>query len=407
MFAFGAVRFDRDDANSGGWAAIAGNKAQRISSHGDLDNQTLWWSNLSFKAVHTCNLHKTPNFKRTTYLNAWDTSGQSGICDSWGLNDPRFSEQVKTQFLSAIFTRTMGVAINHYGMTSDGMPLADNLADELRCLMLPDPDKSFGPEIDAALKSAHQYFCYPVTPRLVGDDFITINFQIPAVKHAKAMLECVYPSDEVKYIPSEALPPNKNGHRIKWALESERPLLLKVNVSQISPDIQNVLGFANGAKRGRQWVSQPELLQLSRYATVDITAAFMFSEYRVLSGNCSLPPFNRLQSMSPTAEIICSNHWVSLCKENPYSLEANKADQRQISPRAVWLNSMDRFFCFSYAAKLASFGITVKRYGAGSIMCVVPKYHYKEVFEAACSIGLLSPSKIISEILMQEDLNHV
>lgn len=98
MFAFGAVRFDRDDANSGGWAAIAGNKALRISSHGDLDNQTLWWSNLSFKAVHTCNLHKTPNFKRTTYLNAWDTSGQSGICDSWGLNDPRFSEQVKTQF---------------------------------------------------------------------------------------------------------------------------------------------------------------------------------------------------------------------------------------------------------------------------------------------------------------------
>ena len=44
MFAFGAVRFDRDDANSGGWAAIAGNKALRISSHGDLDNQTLWLS---------------------------------------------------------------------------------------------------------------------------------------------------------------------------------------------------------------------------------------------------------------------------------------------------------------------------------------------------------------------------
>lgn len=80
--------------------------------------------------------------------------------------------------------------------------------------------------------------------------------------------------------------------RIKWALESERPLLLKVNVSQISHLISRTYWvLQNGAKRGRQWVSQPELLQLSRYATVDITAAFMFSEYRVLGGNCSLPRF--------------------------------------------------------------------------------------------------------------------
>lgn len=405
MFEFGAVRFDTDDANSGGWAAISGHRAFRISSHGDLDNQILWWSNLSFKAVFGCNLHKTPNLKRTTFLSVWGNGGQEDICDSWGLNDPRFSEAIRTQLLSAFFSRTMLISQSHYHLPSDIMPASDNLADELRCQMIPKADKSFGPELDAALRSAHQYFCYPVTPRLNGDDFVQVNFLIPPVRHARAVLDSLIPSDEVRFIGPEQLPPSK--HRVQWALDSEQPLLLKVNVSQVSPDVVNVLGYSNDAKRMRNWVSQPELLMLARYAHVDISAAFIFSSYRTVESKMGLPAFDRLQSMSPTAEIICSNHWVSLCRENPYTFERNQADQRVLSPRAVWLNAMDRFYCFTYAVQLHRAGVLVKRYGAGTVSCIVPKFNYRQVYEAACSIGLLSPSKIVSEILMQGDLNHV
>ncbi|MBP8275304.1 MAG: hypothetical protein KAX55_00225 [Propionivibrio sp.] len=400
---FGCVRFDSDDPNYGGWAAVAGGKAFRISSVGNLDNATLWWTNLSFAAMHESNLHKTHYIKRTTYLNSWLQGGMHDICLGWGFLRRSHTEKEITENLSAIFDRVMRYAQRQYDLDfSKSVPIHDNLADELRCTMLPDKDPHISKEVDFALGAAHQYYTYCVTPRLPQDGFSTVLFSVPAVRYAHEMIDAIIPTDQVEFIHAEQLPPK--GQRLDWIMAQPRPVLARVTVSNINPDFVNVIAFANGAKTGsnRGWVSQPELLLLSQYAAVDIDSLFLFGEYDRLPESCNLPSFTHMQAMTPTAEIISSNHWIGLSRENPFRLEPGK--QRAISPRAAWITAIDRFMMFTYALQLHRAGIAVKRYGAGNVQAVVPDGNYRDAYEIATSVGLIAPTTLVNDILVQEEL---
>ncbi|MEN1592959.1 hypothetical protein, partial [Pseudomonas aeruginosa] len=100
----------------GGWASVEGMEAFRISSVGNLDNDTLWWTNLSFSAIYGANLHKTPYIKRTTYLNSWLQEGQADICSGWGLMRRSYTEKQITEILSGVFSRVMWFTKKAYGI---------------------------------------------------------------------------------------------------------------------------------------------------------------------------------------------------------------------------------------------------------------------------------------------------
>ncbi|KVR89543.1 hypothetical protein C3743_39920 [Burkholderia contaminans] len=402
---FGCVRFDVDDPNVGGWASIDGGEAYRISSVGSLDNRTLWWTNLSFQAMFSSNLHKTGYIKRTTYLNSWLQGGQDEICAAWGLARRTHTEQSITEALSAILWRTMRVLRDRYGIDYErNLPIHDNLADELRCAIMPDKDPHISAEVDAALGAAHQYYTYCITPRVSFDDFVDVRFFVPSVRYSHEMLGGIVPSDQVEFVHDEQL--RGIADRVAWTIDQDRPVLARVTVSDVHPDYVNVIAFANGAKSGnnRAWVTQPELLLLSRYANVAIDSAFVFGEYQPLPEACALPKFTSIQALSPSAEIIASNHWIGLSRENPFRLEPNKPALRAHSPRATWITSIDRFVMFTYALQLHRAGIAVRRYGAGAVTTVVPKHNYRDAYEIATAIGLSGPPSIVGDILVQEEL---
>lgn len=400
---FGCVRFDSDDPNYGGWASVAGKGAFRISSVGNLDNDTLWWTNLSFTAMHESNLHKTHYIKRTTYLNSWLQGGMHDICLGWGFLRRSHTEKEITENLASIFDRVMRFAQRLYELDFEKtVPVHDNLADELRCTMLPDKDPHISKEVDLALGAAHQYYTYCVTPRLPKDGYSSVVFSVPAVAYANEMINAIIPSDQVEFVHAEQLPPKHQ--RLDWVMDQSRPVLARVTVSNVNPDFVNVISFANGAKTGsnRGWVSQPELLLLSQYASVDVDSIFLFGEYDRLPETCGLPRFTHMQAMTPTAEIISSNHWIGLSRENPFRLEPGK--QRAISPRAAWITAIDRFVMFTYALQLHRAGIAVKRYGAGNVLVIVPDGNYRDAYEIATGIGLVAPTTLVNDILVQEEL---
>ncbi|MEN1403032.1 hypothetical protein, partial [Pseudomonas aeruginosa] len=106
-----------------------------------IDNDTLWWTNLSFSAIYGANLHKTPYIKRTTYLNSWLQEGQADICSGWGLMRRSYTEKQITEILSGVFSRVMWFTKKAYGIDgSRSVPMHDNLADEIRCKILPEKD---------------------------------------------------------------------------------------------------------------------------------------------------------------------------------------------------------------------------------------------------------------------------
>jgi len=402
---FGCVRFDSDDPNLGGWAAVDGQAAYRISSVGNLDNDTLWWTNLSFKAVHGANLNKTPYIKRTTYLNSWLQDGQVEVCNGWGLLRRSHTEKAITESLSGIFTRVMSFAGGTYGIDfSRSVPTHDNLADELRCKILPDKDPHIGPEVDSALWAAHQYYTYCLTPYANRDETAVVRFAVPAVAYATEMLNAIVPTDQVEFVPAEKLPPAEQ--RLDWVINHPRPALVRVTVSNISPDYVNVIAFANGAKAGsnRAWISQPELLLLSRYAKVEINGLFLFGGYESLPPASRLPSFTAMQAMTPSAEVIASNHWIGLARENCFRLEPKSTEYRAIAPRAAWMTAIDRFVMFTYALQLHRAGIAIRRYGAGAVTVIVPKHNYRDAYEIATSIGLIAPPGLVADIETQDEL---
>ncbi|MBB3923895.1 hypothetical protein [Xanthomonas arboricola] len=406
----GVVRFDSLDPHQGGWVSVDGEKARRINGVGALDNDTLWWSNLTFNAMFETQLHRTPYIKRTTYLTSWNPSGeivgQDEICLAWGLLTRNFPEQLITEALSGIFSRTVRFAEQHYGLNIDReVPRYDNLADELRALLLPQKDKHLTPEVDAALSSAHQYYANCITSRFLEEDHVAVNFVAPAVPYAHEMLDLVVPAEQFDFLGSNQLPvPTR---RLEWVLAQDRPVLASVRVSDVNPEYSSVIAYGNGARSGtnRRWATHPELLLLSKYARVEVDSVFLFGSYEKLAPSLQLPHFTKLQAMTPTAEIIASNHWISLARENPYNLEQVRSPQeRALSPRAAWLNAMDRFMMYTYAIQLYRAGITVRRYGAGRVTAVVPKYNYRDTYEIASTIGLLAPPTISTDIRIQDGL---
>lgn len=408
----GVVRFDTNNPNGSGWASLEGQAARRITGSGALDNETLWWSNLDFEAMLRTNLSRTNYIKRTTYLNSWhghgEMVGQDDFCQSWGLLHRNFPDAKITEVLSAIFAQTMAVAHDHYGLNIDAeVPRSDNLADELRMRMLPAKDKHITPEVDMALVAAHQPYVYPVRPDNAWDeDYINVQFLVPPVRYAHEILDVMVPAEQFEFVSADRMPPPSE--RLDWIVRSEKPVLARVRVSNVHPDFAPVVAFGNGAKSGsnRQYVSHPELVLLSKYADLDIDAVFLFSEYQKLSDyeNLRLPAFTTLQAMTPTAELIASNHWVGLARENPYQMEAGKPENRALSPRATWINALDRFLMFGYALQLYRNGISVRRYGAGRITAIVPKFNYRECYEVASAIGLLAPPTIAPDIGIQQGL---
>lgn len=407
---FGVVRFDRDDPNGGGWCAVEGAESSRVPNAGSLDSNTLWWSNLSWRAMHSANIHRVPYIKRTSYLHSWRRDqGMEAFCESWGLIRRSYSEKARTEALALVFGQVMRMIATHYGISlkSNEVFAYDNVADELRARMIPDPDPALGPEVDGAISDSHLYYSICMTPYTSSEDYVDVAFARPAVAYAREMTQVIVPTDQAEYVDATRLP-SRSG-RIDWALAQERPVLARVTVSHVHPDYANIISFGNGARAGsnRSWLTQPEILLLSKFARMEIEAAYLFGGYRSLSTACALPSMTDLQSIMPTTQLWATNHWIGLCRENPYRLEPGGREQRRTSPRAAWMTAVDRFLMFTSALQLHEAGIAVRSYGAGTVVASVPKYNYRDAYEVAKSVGLLAPTTMAEDIDVQEDMHAV
>lgn len=408
---FGVARFDIDDPNAGGWASIEGREAFRIANASGLDNNAIWWTNLSFNSMYAANVHRIPNLKRTNYLHSWRRgAGQDEFCESWGLVRRNYTEKAIAEALAAIFAQVMRLAGTSYAidLTHREVMAYDSLADEIRAKLIPKADPTLGHEVDSAVSDSHCYYNNCMTPHHRADDFVDVCFSRPAVTYAREMTSTIIPTDQVEYVDSTRLP--ARGQRLAWVLAHEQPVLARVTVADVHPDYAALISFGNGARAGtnRNWLSQPEILLLSKFATVEIEACYLFSAYRQLPEACCLPDdYTDLQCIMPSTQILATNHWIGLCRENPYRLEPGKYNERRTSPRAAWLTAVDRFQMFTSALQLHQAGFTVSYYGAGSVIARVPKYNYRDAYEVAMRIGLLAPTTMAPDIDVQEDLRDV
>ena len=399
---FGCVLFDVKElegrgwlASPGpGWASIDGERAVRIKSPEDLKKEILWLTNMDKKTFWESGCHRSENMKYSGYLR----TELHQILREMGVHPKHVPVSKSTEVMSEVFARTLRLSKENYGISTFG---AGDLFEDIGGAILV-PDTSISLEVDEVMARAFQDFVSCERKVLKGGKHVT--FRRPRRLHADQILDTPVPFGKWDFIDSSKLPAERL--RLDWLLSQKSPVVSKVKVNGFfkransNVDVSKLLVqgealSAGGRKKERNWMTHSEMMYLAKFAMLEIQAAFVAEEYRMPLASKGLPHGEVATHLSMSSGLLAENHWVSMASRSR-SVET-RSRRTLVSPRAAWLRSADRFFCFSGAVSMAAAGFEVTSYGVGGINVFVPDGELGSVLALAKEAGLLSPGSLYIE----------
>lgn len=404
---FGCVMFDLQEGvdnkltpmPGSGWASIEGGNAYRINNVGDLSNEIQWITNLSQEIFWKTGVARQNKLKYSGYLR----TDISQIIKELGLTQPRIPIVEICKTISEIYNKVMRLAIEFYEIT--GFTQKD-LATEIRNKLYPN-DLNISTHVDEALSRAYQdlVVCeHPISKEKVN--FITLKR--PRYYHAKSILESSIPlwNGDWTFIGQEEMPVNITD-KIEFLMKKEKPFVVKVaihsfgfpNGNKMNIDLNRLLNLGEaigegGKPKPRNWVCQAELLYLSRFADLDIEAAFIAEGYQELNSKTNLPYLGELSDFSYSLGLLSECVWIGLASR---SVNPQTKSKSLVSPRACWLKAADRFMTLTSAMMLSSAGFVINSYGYGGVSIMVEDSKLSKLIEIAPHAGLTVPMNIIEK----------
>ncbi len=401
---FGCVMFDLQVSEDGksipmpgsGWASVEGGPAFRIKGTGDLSNSIKWLTNLSQQTLWKTGAVKQPKLKHSSYLRT--DVGQ--IMKELGLYPPQTPIADICETLSMLFNKVMRLAIEFYNLKSFNQK---ELYSEIKLEVLGD-DRNISIHVDEALSRAYQDLV--ICEKSISKEkssFITLKR--PRYFHAKSIIDTSIPfwNGDWRFISSEELPIGED-KKINFLMSLDRPFVAKVNVNKfnisedLNVDLSKLLNLGEamgegGKTKERNWVCQPELLYLSRFADLTIEAVFVADGFQKLNENIKLPYLGELSDFSYSLGILAENFWIGLANR---SINPQTRSKTLVSPRACWLKAADRFMTMTSAMMLASAGFEIASYGYGGVTVSVQEDSLEKLIELAPHAGLLVPMNLIN-----------
>jgi hypothetical protein len=401
---FGCVMFDLVENNGetkpapgSGWASIEGAPATRVRNTGDLSNEVIWLTNLSQDILWKTKAVKENKLKYSGYLR----TDVSQMMKELGLLINKVQIANITEIISEIFNKVMRLAMEFYGVKSFTQK---DLHSEIRNMLFPD-DLNVSNHVDEALSRSYQDLVVCERP-LTKEKMNFITLKRPRYFHAKSILDTMIPfsKDSWEFLGSEDLPISTE-EKIKFLMEKGKPFIAKISINYFKhqPNINLELGKLlnlgeaigeGGRPKQRNWVCQPELLYLSKFADINIDAAFMADEYQPLEKSVQLPYLGELSDFSYSLGILSECVWIGLAAR---SINPKNKSKTLVSPRACWLKAADRFMTLTSAMMLMSAGFIVISYGYGGVTVMVEDYKLAQLREIAPHAGLTVPINIINK----------
>lgn len=402
---FGCVMFDlQEDANGKvtpmpgeGWASIEGKKAVRIKSSGDLSNDVKWLTNLSQDILWKSGLVKQSKLKHSGYLR----TELFQIMKELGLVPPKTPVVAVCESLSELFTKIMKLAIEFYGLSSFNQK---DLSSEIRYNIFPE-DKSISIHVDEALIRSYQDLVICEKP-ITKEKVTYISLKRPRYFHAKSILDTSIPHglQDWDFYAEEDLPQTTED-KLDFLMKKGKPFIAKVAIqsfidpSNINVDLSKLLNLGEalgegGKTKERNWVCQPEILYLSKFANLEISAAFVAEGYQELGDKTHLPYLGELSDFSYSLGLLAENVWIGLAAR---SINPQTRSKSLVSPRACWLKAADRFMTLTSAMMLSSAGFIVSSYGYGGVTVIVEDSRIPQLIEIAPHAGLCVPMNILEK----------
>jgi len=407
VFKFGCILFDLIEISQGefgpmpgsGWASVDGYVAFRFNNIKDLSENVKWWTNLSQETLWKSGAVLQGKLKHSGYLR----TDMAFILKEMGLQKHSIPIAESCQILSELFSKTMKLAIEFYGLKVFNQK---ELHAELK-LVLVGEDKNISSYVDEALVRAYQDLVICEKNPNKGNYFITMKR--PRYFHAKTILEAAIPhhDGDWDFIGPDDLPNNEED-KFDYLMKQARPFVAKININLIhfktkaDLDIAKLLDLGEaigegGRPRERNWVSQPELLYLRKFADITISAAFMATKYKNLDKGAMLPYLGELSDFSYSLGLLAESVWFALATR---SINPKTRSKTLVSPRACWLKASDRFLTLTSAMILNAAGFTIVSYGYGSVTLNVSELQIPKLMEFAPHAGLSVPLNLIEKNYM-------
>jgi len=399
---FGVVLFDDEKDPRGGWAAVNGEAARRVSGVHELPTGTVWLSNMSYES-----------FFRSTELwrNAWlRHEGYlvvkiKDILLEWGYDPATVPADFVANFCSIMFQRVMTLSLRLLREHEPNLRDRDafqgtTLREDLRRLL---PDATYPTGEAAIILRSGQAFAEFTSTTVRGQRGARqVTLRAPRLAYAADMLTAPIPTGGFNFLSRAEM----NGmreigrDRVAWANTTDKPLLLEVQIDRMEPEISAVYGFGNATDRERRiprsWVAHPEFLALASFSDIDVKNVYMGDSYTALSNDLS-PAVRRFLSdsfaeTSWTCGVVAETLWRSASLGEGKTSAGKKVppeERPHTSWRGVWIKSADKCAMFTSAMKLAKQGYDISSYGLGWIIVRVADEAITDLMRDALSIGLI------------------
>lgn len=384
---FGCALYDDEKLMQGGWASIDGGDPFWFRTHTDLPTDIVFVTNGDWAESVSSGKKQVPNLRLLTYFR----SSVKAIMGDLAVEPNRVTFPVSAQILSSVFSQTMKYAAGAYSLTvPPPTSLSETIANRLVYGNDAEVAKMLPIDLVAALSAAYQKDSNCLTRWVQNSSLVTIRRN--RVRHAYELMDAWYPGEAWERVEGTRLP-KKQAERMKFCLELDVPVLAKVSLTRMNSEISNLMAYgvtlgmnpAVGARQ-RLWMSHPELVWMSEYASVQIDEIYVGNEYRKLPAVLQMPKMfdDRMAApLSYSAGLIAESHWAGLSTENWKTKFA--------PPRAVWMRSLDRATCYSMAKAFHDEHFVVQGYGYGGVTIRCPDYDIDRLGDFVTNAGFPFP----------------
>lgn len=394
---FGVALFENASEKAGGWASVAGGEEIYFRSTTDLPNDNIWITSVESDGFSS--LMSQHHLRASDYFK----SKLKGIAADFGFGLTGADARKACRSLSEIANRVALTAAQVYKWDD---PIEyfrqGTLADDIR-VNLPRPN-GIMPSMVNPLGSAFQPYSSPDC-KSFEDNSIIVTLRFNRLSYAKKILSTPVPDGSWRYMGAEES--SSFRYSLDQALNPEIPCLVEATIElrETDEDIANLVAFgkmpSDGYKKKpvlRNWISQPELMWLSRFAKVKISRVYFASGARPLPESVMLPSvmtIDPLWELSVSAGIVAESHWNGLAskivKYGQRDPKNKNAPQRVSTVWATWLRAADRAYCFEAALRLFKGGFSIFGYGSGAVIVRVARPRLHELVDLAMEMGFAHP----------------
>lgn len=396
---FGVAIFDNPRDPVGGWACLADSSSFRFRQPSDLPGDCLWICNVdSFEFGRR--LSKMRHLRQADYFR----SSLKHIAADIGLHidgEGRFGDvaKVAAPALAKVVHRAALIAVQVYGWSEPTQMLQkDTLYEDiLKAIVSPPPTRA---HMRAPLLSAYQSYSAPDWPSDYESDSIVVTLRSNRLAYAKQVMYTPVPEGAWMYVDADA------GLDLKTALDESSPCLVEaaIETSGIDPALSSLVAFGSqpGRRGGlRSWMSQRELLWVTKHAKVSVVRAYRTTGSALLPERVQLPEMltsDPLFELSLSAGLVAECHWAAFCK--PVFTRA--VEKKEVSPWGVWLRAADRAMSFEIALAAHKSNFFVLGYGNGTVVVRLQRSRLPELLEFAMANNIAHP--VFREIFEQNGI---